>query len=205
MSSQTKEEQRAVTNTICQCMQGEWTREKTPYRLKAALEKTKQSESSSTEKIFLEEGFAVWLAYYLAISGDGHYEGPPSRARAFANFHGLSVEERRAAAKTASETSPHPSFLDAVRKMLNKRDIRCKWLIGSAIFLFLTVQPMPLWPISTHQKVLLLRPAILTLQQPLLLSRALLNRQQAYTLFRPPSTLQRECRVRPISTQTCSM
>lgn len=101
-------------------------REKTPYRLGAALEKANQSEPSSTEKIFLEEGFAVWVAYYLATSGDGHYEGPLSRARAFATFHSLSVEERKAAAKTVSETTPHPSFLDAIQKMLSKPNIRCK-------------------------------------------------------------------------------
>ncbi|MCJ1388649.1 hypothetical protein MMC18_001498 [Xylographa bjoerkii] len=124
MSSQSEEKHRDVTNTICQCMQAPWTREKTRYGLKAALEKAKQSEPSSTEKLFLGEGFAVWVAYYLAISGHGHYEGPSSRAKALANFHGLSIEDRRAAAKMVSETNPYPSLQDALDKMLSRSDIR---------------------------------------------------------------------------------
>ncbi|MCJ1405069.1 hypothetical protein MMC11_008295 [Xylographa trunciseda] len=82
------------------------------------------SEPSSTEKIFLGEGFASWVAYYLAISGHGHYGGASSRAKALANFHGLSIDDRRAAAKTVAKTNPHPSFQDALDKMLRRPDIR---------------------------------------------------------------------------------
>ncbi|MCJ1386664.1 hypothetical protein MMC17_009790 [Xylographa soralifera] len=124
MSSQSEEKHKGVTNTIRQCMQATWTRENIPYGLKAALEKVKQSEPSSTERIFLGEGFAVWVAYYLALSGHGHYEGLSSRAKALANFHGLSIEDRREAAKIISKTNPHPSFQDALAKMLSRPDIR---------------------------------------------------------------------------------
>ncbi|KAF5127132.1 hypothetical protein E5D57_008060 [Metarhizium anisopliae] len=98
----------------------EWTRKKTPYGLDAALAKAADSESDATERVFLSTGFTAWLAYFLASTGEGHYEGRYAQLQAIAAFNQLPVEERKAAAKRVAETVPHDTVRHAIGKMLQE-------------------------------------------------------------------------------------
>lgn len=96
----------------------EWTRQKTPYGLDGALADAAVSEPGDTGRIFLNAGFTAWVAYFLASTGESHYEGRLVQLQAIEAFNLLPIEERELGAKRVAETVPHATVTNAIDKML---------------------------------------------------------------------------------------
>ncbi|KJZ73080.1 hypothetical protein HIM_07464 [Hirsutella minnesotensis 3608] len=105
----------------------EWTRKKTPYGLDAALARAAESGPEVTGRIFLNAGFATWLAYHMATTGESHYEGRHAQLQAIAAFNQYSTADRTLVAKRVAETVAHSTVTSAIEKMLQEPKRRSKF------------------------------------------------------------------------------
>ncbi|KIW37736.1 uncharacterized protein PV06_09732 [Exophiala oligosperma] len=105
---------------FCRYLLSDWSRKKTPYGLDGALAEASTAGPDVTTRIFLTAGFSAWIAYFLASTGEGHYEGRHAQLQAITTFNQLSIEERTLVAKRVAETVPHPTVKHAIDKMLQE-------------------------------------------------------------------------------------
>lgn len=100
-----------------ECLSSVWTRKRSPNHILDSVNQARLAQDSTTSKIFFDNGFQAWVAYFVLKPGSATINGKVARCKLFASLDNLSAEERANLARRVNAVTPHPTVASLIQSM----------------------------------------------------------------------------------------